>query len=595
MIHSIKSSIRIFQKLYGPYRRQIGILIALGFLSGIFEGIGIGALVPLFSLVLETGGIESNRASQLIGELFSYFHVDPTIVSLLVFVSILFFLKAFVLLWFGYVEIRIIADYTNKTRSDLYTTTLFSSWMYLLQQRLGYLENVLTIDTSESGKMLRSFSGITLAISSMIIYAAVALTISFRVTLITLAVGGILLLFLKPLVRRIQVYARKLTSLRKKIAHRVNESISGLKTVKALGAEEGIVAEGKNFFERWRDIHIRSFMVSQFSKVFIQPVSVLFIAFIFYISYLQPNFDIAAFVVVVYLIERIFIHIDKIQKSFMQIGSAIPYVANVFSLQNDLADKGRDAEKNGAGNDQPFAFERELEFRNVSFSYNEARPILSGITMRIQKGDIVGIVGHSGSGKTTIVDLLLRLFQPTGGSILADGRDIGEINIKEWQKFVGYVPQDVFLRNDTIEQNISFFSSDIAKADIEEAVEKAHLLPVIEKLSDGLKTEVGERGVALSGGERQRIALARALARKPKMLILDEATSALDAESEASIQRALEELRGGVTIIIVAHRLSTIMIADRVIAVEGGRIIEEGAPKSLLSDPHSYLSRVYHT
>ena len=195
---------------------------------------------------------------------------------------------------------------------------------------------------------------------------------------------------------------------------------------------------------------------------------------------------------------------------------------------------------------------------------------------------MVGFIGPSGVGKTTIADLLLRLFQPQTGAIMLDDTNIQEIALNAWRNKIGYVPQEVFLLNDTIENNIRFYNDSISHEDIIMSAKMANIFETIEGLPHGFQTEVGERGVKLSGGQRQRIALARTLARKPEILILDEATSALDNESETLIQKSINGLKKKITIIIIAHRLSTVMNADHLFLLDNGKITKEGPPQELL-------------
>ena len=207
---------------------------------------------------------------------------------------------------------------------------------------------------------------------------------------------------------------------------------------------------------------------------------------------------------------------------------------------------------------------------------------------------MVGLIGPSGAGKTTIVDLLLRLFRPNSGELLIDGANIDELDKKSWHKNIGYVSQDIFLLNDTIENNIRFYNNALNHKDIVEATRSANIYDFIETLPDKFQTLVGERGIQLSGGQRQRIVLARILARKPSILVLDEATSALDNESEHKIQEAIKGLRGKLTILIVAHRLSTVMHEDKIAVLKDGIIAEEGGPQELLNNSQSYFYKNYN-
>ena len=218
--------------------------------------------------------------------------------------------------------------------------------------------------------------------------------------------------------------------------------------------------------------------------------------------------------------------------------------------------------------------------------------MLEDVSFDVKKGEMVGLIGASGSGKTTIVDLLLRLFLAGKGQIELDGKDINTVNLKEWRKNIGYVSQDIFLVNDTIANNIRFFDSTITQDDIIKVAKMANIYEFIKKCPQGFDTVVGERGIMLSAGQRQRIAIARVLVRNPKILILDEATSSLDNESEAKIQEVIESLHHKITVLVVAHRLSTVMKADKLVILESGRITEQGKPKILLADKKSYFYKL---
>lgn len=223
---------------------------------------------------------------------------------------------------------------------------------------------------------------------------------------------------------------------------------------------------------------------------------------------------------------------------------------------------------------EPLAWRNEITLEGLSFAYPGAgKPVLSNLSLRIPRNAAVGVIGSTGSGKSTFVDLILGLHRPTGGRVLVDGTEISSGNVREWQAGIGYVPQDVFLIDDSIARNIAFGIDDeeINQAQLREAAEAAQILDFIEgDLPDGFETVVGERGVRLSGGQRQRLALARALYGRPSLLILDEATSALDNETEAVVMSAIRRLQGSVTMIIVAHRLSTIQGCSTVIRLDRG-------------------------
>jgi ATP-binding cassette subfamily C protein len=223
-------------------------------------------------------------------------------------------------------------------------------------------------------------------------------------------------------------------------------------------------------------------------------------------------------------------------------------------------------------------FRKEIAFRNINFTYrNAAGPALTDISFSIARGESVGLVGTSGAGKSTLVDILMGLLEPGTGNVTVDGVDIGS-EMRKWRRLVGYVPQSISLIDDTMRNNIAFGipAAEIDDARVWQVLQMARLEALVRAMPEGLDTMLGERGARLSGGERQRVGIARALYHDPQMLVFDEATSALDNESEYEITRATEALRGQKTMLVIAHRLSTVKSCDRLMLMRGGRIAESG-------------------
>ncbi|MGQ9697366.1 MAG: ABC transporter ATP-binding protein [Armatimonadota bacterium] len=230
----------------------------------------------------------------------------------------------------------------------------------------------------------------------------------------------------------------------------------------------------------------------------------------------------------------------------------------------------------------------EISFRNVSFHYTKGKPVLRNVTFTARPGEMVALVGPSGAGKTTLVSLIPRFYDPTEGAVTIDGIDLRNVTQESLRRHIAVVFQDTFLFGTTIRENIRFGRSDASDAEVEEAAKAANAHRFIMDLPDGYETQVGERGVRLSGGQKQRIAIARAILRNPRVLILDEATSSLDSESEAAVQDALERLMQGRTCIVIAHRLSTVLKADKILVLEDGRPVEIGTHSRLLANGGPY-------
>ena len=237
--------------------------------------------------------------------------------------------------------------------------------------------------------------------------------------------------------------------------------------------------------------------------------------------------------------------------------------------------------------------EARINFQDLTFAYNKTRKVLDNISIEIKPGEKVALAGPSGAGKTTFVRLILRLYSPTAGKILIDGQDISQVTQESLRQNISMVPQDPVLFHRTLAENIAYGKRDATKKEIEEAAKLAHCDDFIKSLPYGLDTYVGERGIKLSGGERQRVAIARAILKAAPILILDEATSSLDSRSEMLIQDALNTLMEGKTVIVIAHRLSTVQKMDRIIVVDQGKIIEEGSHKKLLENKNSLYRKLW--
>lgn len=572
------------KRAFRNYTWQILSLVGLGFLSGTLEGVGVNALIPLFSFMSGVGGESEDFITRNIRNLFGFFGVDFRLKYLLIFMVSLFIVKAVVVIIFNYVRIKIDTDYEETTRNNLFKSVLNAKWPYLIKQKIGYLETMLMTDATRGSILLREISNMIMVATGLLMYILVAINISLEITLVTIILGGVLFLLFKPLLYKTRSYASKTARENKEVAHYVNESIIGMKTIKSMHLAEKIAAMASKYFNELKQLKTVTFLLSTLSGALLQPISLIFISVVFAVAYKMPQFNFAALVAIIYLIQRIFQYIQSLQSGLHNINESIPYLKNVLDYQQ-RADENFEKDTGS----REFNFRESLEFKNINFFYNENRPVLSNVSFSIKRGEMVGLIGESGSGKTTIVDLMLRLFDVFSGEILIDGQNISSMSLKKWRDNIGYVSQDVFLINDTIANNIKFFDKTISKKDIENAAKMANIYDFIQQCPDGLNTVVGDRGIMLSGGQRQRIAIARVLARNIKILILDEATSALDNESEAKIKKVIENLKGKITVFVVAHRLTTIMNVDKLIILEKGKITEQGKPSDLLSDKNSYF------
>ena len=589
MANRLIKIVKLSQQAFFRYKWQIVILTVLGFTDGLLEGIGVNALIPLFSFVLQKSGRGSDLISQQIENFFSFLHLEFQVNYLLFFITSLFILKAFISVFSIYLKTKIISDYEERTRTNLFRKILQANWPHLIKHKLGYLENVLMVDVSMSSGLLNNISAAIMLVTSLSMYLLVAINISYNITVITLILGAIFFFAIKPLISKTKLLAQRKLEINKEIAHQVNENILGVKTVKAMMINEAVTEKAKVYFRQLKELFIKMSIVKGVSGSFVQPLALIFICLIFLFTYQSPDFNLAALAVIIYLIQKIFIYIQQLEKSLHNINEQVPHLQSTLNYEK-AAEENQEVNRGY----KPFTFNRQLEFRNLAFAYDQQKEVLTDINFMVKKGEMIGIVGPSGVGKTTLVDLILRLFPLKKGEIILDGVDITEIDLRDWRKNIGYVSQDMFLINETIANNIKFYDDSISDEEMIQAAKMANIYDFIQSRSEKFNTLIGERGILISAGQRQRIVIARILARKPQLLILDEATSALDNESEVQIQKVIKELKGKVTVLAIAHRLSTVMDSDRLVVLENGKVVEHGSPQELLKDKESYFYKVYN-
>lgn len=366
----------------------------------------------------------------------------------------------------------------------------------------------------------------------------------------------------------------------------LQEKISGIMIIKAFCQEEEEIKkmneENKKFFNIIMHV-MRAIALQRPLMEFISTFGIIGVLLLGGYQVVQGNATLGTFFAFLGSLSSLYAPVKNFASANEEIQRAAAASERIFEILDTKI----------FVNEKPDAFDlpplsREIEIENVSFYYTPGNLVLKNISLRVKKGEKIALVGPSGAGKTTLVNLICRFYDPTSGRIKFDGIDIRDVTFKSLRRQIGIVTQDTILFNDTIRNNIAYGKPDVSDEEIIRAAKIANVYDFIVKLPYGFNTVVGERGINLSGGQKQRVAIARAIISDPRILIFDEATSSLDTESELLIQQALDNLLKGRTAFIIAHRLSTIRKADKIVVIENGEIVEVGTHKELITKKGTY-------
>jgi ATP-binding cassette subfamily C protein len=461
-----------------------------------------------------------------------------------------------------------VAHVATDLRLALLRALLSTRWGYLLGQQVGSMAN------AAGTEVMRSASGYLHAATAMAMiiqvfaYFIIALLVSWKTTLIFMSLASLILLMLNTMVAKSRRAGRKQTRLLKSLLARLSDSMNSLKAYKAMGREN--LAEellSTNTMQLQKALRRQVFSKAALRGVQ-DPVLTLLVITGLYVMLIYLKMDLPKVLMLMFLMNRMMKETAKVQRKFQDLAIC---ESAYWSLQEKITTAQKYKEPQGGG--IKATLERAITIDQVDFGYDD-HMVLKNVSVEIPSRTFTSIIGPSGAGKTTLVDLITGLFHPLKGTVLIDGTPLPELDLRCWRHMIGYVPQDTILLHDSIFINVTLGEPSLTFEDVEYALKSSGAWDFVSEMTDGVHTTVGERGAKLSGGQRQRIAIARALIHRPQLLILDEATSALDPKTEAAICQTLKELSGQLTILAISHQAALVDVADRVFQISDGYITQ---------------------
>ena len=554
---------------------KIGILMLLVIAGSFLELLAVSIFSPFIELIMDMDSLEESGVMSYLYHLFDFKRIEHFLAFLASGIIAIYIVKNMYII----IEKNIIYRFSYRIQRTM-STRLLRSYMqepytFHLNKNISVLQRSMQEDTDQFTKGI---------IHSMEMIAEVCVCVSIGIYLfivsksITVIVAGLLLFCLAIFSYISRKYSsawgREAQQYKSKIYQWMNQSLGGIKEIKVLNREDSFIKNYDGYFARYVRVLRLSRLIGIVPKYIIEMVCMtgLLLAVIFKIFYGQKNLEefvpqLAVFAVAAF---RLLPSVGKINEHLSAVLYAVPSLDLIY---NDLIEVDK-LEVTRKEKDNDWKFKNKIEIKNVTYAYPDGDVnVIEKANFVIDRGTTVAFIGASGAGKSTMVDILLGLLAPQYGKIYADGMNIYK-NLPTWQKEIGYIPQAIYLSDDTIRNNVAFGvdEKEIDEQAVIYALQQAQLFEFVESLPEGLDTFVGDRGVRLSGGQRQRVGIARALYHNPEVLVLDEATSALDNDTETAVMEAIEKLQGHKTILIIAHRLTTIKNADVIYEVGNGKV-----------------------
>lgn len=554
-----------------PRRSSITLLCLV--LAAMAEGAGLSSLLPLLGIAGRAGAAPGEAApasgfERTVMDGFSRLGMTPTMLHLLVFIMIAMTVRSVLLLLANRQVGYTVAQVATDMRLRLLHALLLTRWAHFTRQPVGTFANAFATEAARASQAF--LCGVTMVSQALqlVVYVTIAAATSPAVTGVAVPIGIATVAVLSWLVHVTRSAGRQQTLLLKDVLERLTDVFGGVKSLKVMALERLVRPLLEGGTERLNQVLRRQVLAREAMTALQDLVLMAFVVVGVYVMVTHLGMQLSVVFMLMLLFVRALTSLNKAQRQYQ---SMVMDESAYWSMARTIEAAETEREQ-WSGTQRP-RLERSVELQKVTFRY-EGKTVLEEVSLAVPAGEITALIGPSGAGKTTVVDLLSGLHRPQSGSIFVDRVPLELLDLAAWRSMIGYVPQETFLLHESVERNVSLGDPDVTRANVERALRRSGAWEFVERLAAGMDTFVGEHGMQLSAGERQRIAIARALVRNPRMLILDEVTAALDAANETMVWRNLSALRGETTILAISHQPHLLGIADRIYRIEAGRVAE---------------------
>lgn len=558
----------------------------LALCAAALEGFSLSLLAPALDMAVQ-GVVDAKKESWLVRQLqdvISVFHIADTKKILGMIVAVIFLSEAlkYYLTYLSTVQIaKLVHAFSHSIRVKLFSTYLGFGKLYFDSHSRGEMYQIITTNTRVVGMSLKTTHHAIFQLITLLIYILMMFVISWHLTIFTMLVFPTLHFLAEGRISRIRKTSQSMAASTSTLGRKISNALASIPLVKLYGTEE---KEEHAFFEVSKRIQTSEDEIDKLALM-LEPLRdsvvliciALLVAFIWIVSAATNAIGVGKYLVFILLLKRsarFFGALNSSRANFAEIFGPLTQIEEILYKKHQTYSVP-------SGHLIFDKLKTPIEIKNLNFNYPDKSLSLNNISISIKNGKTLAIVGRSGAGKTTLINLIARFYDCPEDSIIVNGKDLRSYTLGSWSKKIAMVGQDSFLFYASLRENLAYGTDEVTDKSMHDALEKAGMLEFVSSLPQGLDTIIGDGGVKLSGGEKQRVSIARAFLRDPEIIILDEPTSALDSQTEKEVQKEIDQLCHGKTVIIIAHRLATVKHADWIVVMESGRVVEQGSLSDL--------------